>query len=65
MAFIAASQIHAANSRIFVTRPVPTVDDKYTKYCLDSNNENSLVLLASRRVNLQHCMSCKAFTEDI
>lgn len=26
-----ASQNHAANSSIFVTTPVPTVDDKYMK----------------------------------
>jgi hypothetical protein len=29
--FITASQDHAASSRIFVTTPVPTVDDKYMK----------------------------------
>lgn len=31
VAFITASRIHAAASRIFVTTPVPTVDDKYMK----------------------------------
>ena len=62
MAFITAGQFH---SRIFVTTPVPTVDDKYMKMFRFQLRELTRLISFAKSKSTECCMSCTSFTDEI